>query len=156
MKEIHTSIKGIRSEVKNIQKSTAGMIGDYANERSQGAAEWNKMQDSIAQMREKGVEKPQKSTAKAERIKEVKIETPVETVKENKAEVKQEVELQPEVTMTLADEVMAYINKHPMGVKISEMEAPLGETRMKLGFIAKTLLDEGKVQKMDNIYFPIK
>ena len=58
--------------------------------------------------------------------------------------------------MTLEEKVLDYISKHPLGVKISEMEQPLGETRMKLGFIAKALLDEGKVQKMDNVYFPIK
>ena len=58
--------------------------------------------------------------------------------------------------MTLEEKVLDYINRHPMGVKISEMEQPLGETRMKLGFTAKVLLDEGKVQKMDNVYFPLK
>ena len=36
------------------------------------------------------------------------------------------------------------------------MEGPLGETRMKLGYIAKALLDERKVQKVDNVYFPLK
>jgi len=36
------------------------------------------------------------------------------------------------------------------------MEKPLGETRMKLGYIAKNLLDAGKIQKVDNIYFPLK
>ena len=58
--------------------------------------------------------------------------------------------------MTLEEKVLDYINKHPLGVKISEMEEPLGETRMKLGFIAKALLEEGKVQKIENVYFPIK
>ncbi len=58
--------------------------------------------------------------------------------------------------MTLEQKVLDYINNHPQGVKISEMEEPLGETRMKLGYIAKVLLDEGKVQKIENIYFPLK
>ena len=157
MKEIHTSINGIRSEVKNIQKATADFIGDYARDRSQGTAEWNKMQDSIAHLRKTGIDKPKKETAvKAEKIEEVKIEKPVETVEENKHDGSPKVEAKPEAPMTLEEKILAYINNHPMGVKISEMEAPLGETRMKLGFIAKTLLNEGKVQKMDNIYFPIK
>ena len=43
---------------------------------------------------------------------------------------------------------------HPGGVKISEMEEPLKQTRMKLGFIAKELLDEGKVLKVENVYYP--
>jgi len=52
--------------------------------------------------------------------------------------------------------VLDFIAKHPKGVKVSEMEEALGETRMKLGYIAKVLLDEGKVQKIENIYFPLK
>ena len=44
---------------------------------------------------------------------------------------------------------------HPGGVRISDMEEPIGETRMKLGFIAKNLLEEGKVLKIDTIYYPL-
>ena len=56
---------------------------------------------------------------------------------------------------TLEEKVLNYINKHPKGVKISEMEVPLGQSRMRIGFIAKTLLDQGKVLKLDNIYYPV-
>jgi len=197
MKDIHTSIKGIRKEVMDIQKASNTLIGDYAQDRSQGAAEWDKMQDTIAQLRKTGVVKPAKVAAvKAEKKKDLNSETPVETVKEPIAkeepvivaskpietpveEVKQTLieavkqtpivvvketsaEVQPKMKqkavtpMTLEDKVLDYISNHPMGVKISEMEEPLGETRMKLGFIAKALLEEGKVQKMDNVYFPKK
>ncbi|NQU67398.1 MAG: hypothetical protein HQ510_05590 [Candidatus Marinimicrobia bacterium] len=63
---------------------------------------------------------------------------------------------EPTSPKTLENKILDYINKHPKGVKISEMEKPLGETRMKLGFIAKILLNAGKVQKVENIYFPLK
>jgi hypothetical protein len=176
MKNIHSSIKGIQKEVKDIQKASAGLIGHYASERTQGAAEWNKMQDAIAQLRKTGVVKPAKGTAgKAEKKKEVKIETLIEAVKEVKIKVEQPVvsppietkvetikevpvEIKPKTIapMSFEEKVLDYINNHPMGVKVSQMEEPLGETRMKLGFVAKALLDEGKVQKMDNVYFPLK
>jgi esterase/lipase len=156
MKDIHTSIKGIRREVKDIQKASSGMIGDYAQDRSQGAAEWNKMQDAIAQLRKTGVVKPSKEVVGKAEKKEVKIETPVEAVKETPVDVQPKAEPKPEVPMTLEEKVLGYINRHPLGVKVSEMEEPLGETRMKIGLVAKALLEEGKVQKMDNIYFPFK
>ncbi len=185
LKDIHNSIKAISKEVKGIQKANNNLIGDYSQERSQGAAEWNKMQDTIAQLRKTGVVKPAKGAVKAEKKKVVKseeiaepvvqivetaeplivaasapietqIEFPVETAKEAPAEVLPKAKAKVEAPMTLEEKVLDYIGKHPMGVKISEMEQPLGETRMKLGFIAKALLDEGKVQKMDNVYFPIK
>ncbi len=189
MNDIHKSIKGIRKEVKEIQNNSNTLISDYAQDRSQGAAEWDKMQDTIAQLRKTGVVKPAKVAAvKAEKKKELNIETPVEkvkeaivveepivttsipipppveivpqvpveAVKETPAEVPQKPKQKAVTPMTLEEKVLDYISKHPMGVKISEMEEPLGETRMKLGFIAKALLEEGKVQKMDNVYFPIK
>jgi uncharacterized protein YoxC len=145
MKGIHASIKDIQKDVKFIQKSTSGMIGDLSKDRGQASAEWAKMQDAMAQIREKGMNTQIKhEPVKAEK-KEIKKNPPPEPVY-----------IQSEEPKTLDQKVLDYINKHPKGVKISEMEEPLGETRMKLGFTAKVLLDEGKVQKIDNIYFPLK
>jgi hypothetical protein len=44
--------------------------------------------------------------------------------------------------MKLEAKVMGYFYSHIDGVQISDMEAPLGETRMKLGFVIKSLLEE--------------
>jgi hypothetical protein len=197
MKDIHASIKGIQKEVKDIQKGSAGLISYYSQDRSQGQAEWSKMQDAIAQLRKTGVVKEPKEAVKAEKKKvtvsepvikavveapakvvveapvKVIVEAPVKAVVEAPAKVVAEApvvkavvetpaapkpreEPKPIIPMTLDNKVLEYINKHPKGVKISEMEDPLGETRMKLGFIAKALLDEGKVQKVENVYFPLK
>ncbi len=56
--------------------------------------------------------------------------------------------------MTLEMKVLEYIYDHLTGVKISEMEVPLGETRMMLGFVTRNLLDQGKIVKIENCYFP--
>jgi len=56
--------------------------------------------------------------------------------------------------MTLEERVLDFINKHPGGVKISEMEGPFSETRMKLGFIAKCLVDKGLILKNESVYYP--
>ena len=58
--------------------------------------------------------------------------------------------------MNLRSKVLNFINQNKAGVKISEMEIPLGENRMKLGFITKTLLLEGKIKKIDDRYFSIE
>jgi len=148
MKEIHAAIKGIQKEVKEVQKATSGMLGNYAKDREGAAAEWNKMQAAIAQIRKTGVVEQPKPVEK----KVIKTEAVVEPVTETP------VEAQPKsvIPMTLEEKVLDFINKHPNGLRISEMEQPIGESRMKLGFIAKALLEEGKVQKLENIYFPIK
>jgi hypothetical protein len=180
LKNIHSSIKGIQKEVKEIKRTSTAMVGGYANERTEGAAEWNKMQEAIALLRKSGNVKPAKTAAaKSEKKKDITIEMPVEAAKEVEVKEEQKILEMPfpipfeaaketasenlakvkgksTVPMTLEEKILDYINKHPMGVKVSEMEAPLGETRMKIGYIAKALLEEGKVQKMDNLYFPSK
>jgi len=184
MKGIHAAIKGIRKEIKDIQKAIAVMLGDFSQDRSQASAEWNKMQDTIAQLKKKGFVAPANEVKKAEKKeakkeaekKEVKKEAPVEKAMETPVEAKLAKKVmeapvaepakkvkeapvkapKPVVPKNLEEKILDYINKHPKGVKISEMEGPLGETRMKLGYIAKNLLDAGKIQKVDNIYFPLK
>jgi hypothetical protein len=149
MKGIHVAIKGIRKEVKDIEKSTNNMLTDLLQNRVEASAEWDKMQDAMAQIRKTGVVRQPKSPVKKVEKKEVKKEIPAEPVKPAPIVV-----VAPKAPMTLEEKVLDYINKHPKGVKISEMEEPLGETRMKLGFTAKALLDDGKVLKVENIYYP--
>ena len=157
MKGIHLAMKAIRKEVKDIQKSTAVMLDDLLQNRVQASAEWNKMHDAMAQIRKNGGKAPQKEVKKVEK-KVAKKKTPVVTVKKVPVEIVRETLAKPEpklaVPMSLEDKVLNYINKHPKGVRIAEMEEPLGETRMKLGFTAKILLDEEKVQKIENVYVP--
>lgn len=148
MKGIHAAIKEIQKEVKEVQKATLGMMGNYAKDREGAASEWNKMLVAIAKIRKTGIVEQPKAVEK----KEMKAETAVEPMMETPAEVQPK----PAIPMTLEEKVLDYINKHPNGLRVSEMEQPLGETRMKLGFIAKALLEEGKVQKLENIYFPKK
>ena len=148
MKGIHVSIKGIRKEVRDIQTATGGMIGDLTKDRGQATAEWNKMQDAIDQIRKTGTVKPVKEAPKKAEKKDAVKEAPL-------AEKPAPAPAQEE-PKTLEQKVLDFIAKHPKGVKVSEMEEALGETRMKLGYIAKVLLDEGKVQKIENIYFPLK
>ncbi len=156
MKGIHTAIKGIRKEVKDIEKSTAGMVADLLQNRVDATAEWNKMQDTMAQIRKTGVAKPPKITAKKVEKKEDKKPVQAESVKQTPAQAELTLTTFQAEPKTLEAKVLAYIQKHPNGIKVSEMEEPLKETRMKIGFTAKGLLDEGKVQKIDNIYYPIK
>jgi len=144
MNGIHKSIKGIRKEVNDIQKYTIGMLDDLTKDRSGASAEWKKMQDAIARLKEQGmIPEPVENKKKAEK-KEAKKEAPV------KAEPKKE----PEPEMTLEEKVLDYINKNPNGLRISDLEAPMGETRMKLGYVAKKMLDEGIVLKVENLYYP--
>jgi hypothetical protein len=172
MKGINVAIKNIRNEVKGVKNSTSTMLDDLFQNRVEAAAEWGKMQKAMAQVRKKGVatspkeviKKTEKNVVKKEP--EIKVEKKVVAEKKIKAEVSSEKPVKPVKAepvaipappepKTLEEKVLNYINKHPKGVKISEMEVPLGQSRMRIGFIAKVLLDQGKVLKLDNIYYPI-
>lgn len=50
--------------------------------------------------------------------------------------------------------IQKFINEHKNGVMISEMEATLQQSKLRLGYVTKKLLNEGKVQKIDNRYYP--
>ena len=50
--------------------------------------------------------------------------------------------------------VVSLINSRPNGVKIVEMEKTLSQSRLRLGYITQKLVEEGKVIKIENKYFP--
>lgn len=157
LKEFNIVMKGIRNDVKNLKKAVAELLGDFAQDREGASAAWKKMSDILAQLRNTAVTPPKQVVKKEMKPVPVVIEAVVEAAPVViTEETPVTVEAKPIVTMTLEEKVLDYINQHPQGLRISEMEQPLGETRMKLGFIAKALLEEGRVQKLENVYFPIK
>lgn len=54
----------------------------------------------------------------------------------------------------MEETVRKFINSQPNGVKISEMEETLRQSRLRLGYVTRKLLNEGKVVKIDNKYYP--
>jgi hypothetical protein len=98
--------------------------------------------------------KPAKEATKKAAKNKPKKEVLAKKVAKTKKVIQTKTELKLTDPVTTEAKVLDYINKHPSGVRIAEMEEPLGETRMKLGFIAKNLLDEGKVLKIETVYYP--
>lgn len=47
-----------------------------------------------------------------------------------------------------------YINANADGVKIVEMEETLQQSRLRLGYVTRKLLNEGRVEKIENRYYP--
>jgi hypothetical protein len=64
MNGIHLAIKGIRTEVKEIQEATLGTLGVFAQDRGEASAAWENMQNSMAQLRKTGLVKPVKEAIK--------------------------------------------------------------------------------------------
>jgi hypothetical protein len=83
-----------------------------------------------------------------------KLEILIKAIKEHPEENLAEDEEKLKVSMTLEEKVLDFINRHPGGVKIMDIEESLGEKRMRLGFVAKKLLDDGRVLKIETTYYP--
>jgi len=80
---------------------------------------------------------------------EVKVRSVKEAIKEEKKEDIASTEIGVE------EKVLEFIKGHSKGVKVGEMEEPLGVIRMRLGVVAKGLLEKGMVRKEENMYFPL-
>ena len=55
----------------------------------------------------------------------------------------------------MEETVQRFINSQPGGVKLAEMEENLRQSRLRLGYVTRKLLNEGKVIKVENKYFPV-
>lgn len=155
--------KELSKYVAGIIKETNQLLGGFAKEREKMASNWKALNDTMARLRSGKpiVEKKVKVRPVAEAIEEEKPKPkpepePEKPVEEPKPKPKPAKKEQPwEKDIPIEDKVLAFINAHPKGVQVGDMEEPLGVIRMRLGVIAKKLLDKGKVKKVDKEYFPI-
>lgn len=55
----------------------------------------------------------------------------------------------------LLDQVFAYLADHPDGTRLVELEREFGLNRLESGRVVRSLIDDGKVEKRDLLYFAI-
>ncbi len=142
MGDIQKRQKERTAEVADLNAEVANLLETFKTEREKMAANWQALTVTMAKKR--GI-KPKVEA-------EVKVRPVKEAIKEV-IEKKEEEEVTPE--MDLDEKILQFIDKHPEGVKVGDMEEPLGVTRMRLGVIAKKLLEEGKIRKEEKMYFPL-
>lgn len=166
--EFNHSFAAIQQRVKEIQRYVNVFVEEFSKDRKQAAATWHKLEELIARLGDfpepahKG--EVHKTKSNADHLKEDKrggesltkpdagaademTGTALLSDKQDTPEAPKE--------LTLEERILNYINTHKKGVRVSEMEKPFGETRMRLGFITKKLLDDGKILKIENAYYPL-
>lgn len=101
----------------------------------------------VVKAKKKTVE-PEKApiVAEQEEVSVIEAESLIQTVEEKTAAPSSE---------DLEGLVLEYISSRPEGVRVGDMEEPLGATRMRLGVIAKKLYKSNKVRKEENRYLPL-
>jgi hypothetical protein len=141
-KDHEVMTKSLISEIKARQdernKEVLNLLQEFKTEREGMAANWQAL--TATMVKKRGI----KPIVEAE----VKVRPVKEAVEEEEEE-----EVPPE--MGMEERVLEFIERHPEGVKVGDMEEPLGVSRLRLGKVAKRLLEKGKVRKEGNIYFPL-
>ena len=157
VKEYDHLYKRIKSEVSEIKENTARLLDEYSKDRSQAAEYWDNMRKNISDLKEAKTHTPISQQEEKEEIKFGKVVDKIKELPlhEELIPVEKIVIHEKNNDATLEDKILDYINSHVAGVKVSDMEEPLHETRMKIGFAAKCLLEAGKVSKVDNLYYPL-
>jgi hypothetical protein len=150
MNQFQAEDKDRIAEGKDRNKEVLDLLKEFSTEREKMAASWQAL---TAAMAKKSSIKPKVAAdVKVRPVKEVIEVKEVKEVKEAAEEIKED---KPSSEMDLEGKVLGFIRRHPEGVRVGEMEEPLGVLRMRLGVIAKVLLEKGKVRKEENVYFPI-
>jgi hypothetical protein len=161
LKDFNVKFADIQKRVHEIQKFVNTFLGEFSADRKQAASTWAKLAEAIAKLEQspqqapvvkKQSPAPEKPAAKKETVAEKEIVELAANKTEPDVESPNNV---PHSEPTLEEKVLNYINAHKNGVKVTDMEAPLGDNRMRIGFITKKLLDEGLVLKVDNYYYPL-
>ena len=163
LKDFNIKFTDIQKRVHEIQKFVNTFLGEFSADRKQAASTWAKLAEAIAKLEQspqqapvvkKQTPAPEKPAAKKGIVAEKEI---VVDVAVNKTEpgVEMPKNVEPHNELTLEEKVLNYINAHKNGVKVTDMEVPLSDNRMRIGFITKKLLDEGLVLKVDNYYYPL-
>ncbi len=165
LKDFNVTFTGIQKRVHEIQKYVDTFLTEFSTDRKQAAETWGQLAKAIARLGELPVQEPKKSviesvpaTKKIEVQKEIPVKKEIVMGADSKT-AEPVVEI-PKIDkskkeLTLEEKVLNYLNSHKKGVKVSDMEKPFGETRMRIGFVSKKLLDEDKIQKIENLYYPL-
>jgi len=166
LKDFNVTFTGIQKRVHEIQKFVDTFLTEFSTDRKQAAETWKKLAEAISSLGKSPAPAAKKAVSEPEKKVTKKKKAPIEVVAEKKIVMEAEVKTtepvaempkmaEPQKVLTLEEKVLNYINMHKKGVRVSDMEKPFGETRMRIGFVSKKLLNDGKVRKIDTHYYPL-
>ena len=155
---LNDSVKGMLNTFEADHQSMKKMQDEgfttLNNELRQGSEALSNARNSDGGNAGAAVEQPNKKKVEAVKSPEASMQE-AQNVAETERSVQAVQEKKDVVSENLEEQVLGFISSHPEGVRVKDMEEPLGANRMRLGVIAKKLYEGGKVRKEDNRYFPL-
>ncbi|MBI2919100.1 MAG: hypothetical protein HYY01_14080 [Chloroflexi bacterium] len=122
-----------------------GWLGKIATSRAAGHAEWRRMEEALHAKKLQGAVAPAPPAAPP----------PPEALSEEEAIARVQVgQMTPEFA-NLRSRAFDYLANRPDGTRLVEMEQALGVSRIHMARVVGSLMDEGKAEKRDLLYFAI-
>lgn len=154
-RDVQQMMRGVRQEHQENAKKVRGQLDHLIEELRQGS-------EALGNVQRGGSGKEVSRAAKAKKRKvEPEKKAPVVVEHDEASVIAAEslVQTVEEKTVTASEDlegqVLEYISSRPKGVRVGDMEEPLGTNRMRLGVIAKKLYESNKVRKEENLYLPL-
>ena len=140
--DVATLIREFAAMAPERQAEVATMVKEFA----QADAERHSEVWGVAPA--KKVAAPRKVAAPPPRV-----APPVEELPEEAPQEKPAAEVAPGTEVR--DSVFAYLDDHPDGVRLTELEEEFGLARVQMARIVRELMDDNLVEKRDLLYFAI-
>lgn len=163
-RDVQQVMKGVRQERQESAKKVREQLDHLLDELRQGSEALKKVRKGgsgdvvsrAAKIKKKKVE-PEKVpvVAKQEKASVIKVERSVQTDQKEVEVALHDKERENKNSGDLGEQVLEYIINRPQGVRVGDMEKPLGANRMRLGVIAKKLYESNKVRKEGSLYLPL-
>ena len=163
-RDVQQVMKGVRQERQESAKKVREQLDHLLDELRQGSEALKKVRKGgsgdvvsrAAKIKKKKVE-PEKVpvVAKQEKASVIKVERSAQTDQKEVEVALHDKERENKNSGDLGEQVLEYIINRPQGVRVGDMEKPLGANRMRLGVIAKKLYESNKVRKEGSLYLPL-
>lgn len=142
-------------EIAQRKSDVASQLRELHQVRAGARAAWQEMAATMAAKRGVAVAVAEAPPAPPA-VEEVAPTTPVEDAAEEEEE--EEAGEVGEVTqelVSLSQQVFEYLANHPDGTRLTELEHEFGLGRFQAARVVRHLMDEGKAEKRDLLYFAI-
>jgi len=140
--QVNAWMKEVAEEVATERKTTQDQLKEYRDEQAGARAAWQELTTTMQPKRGGG-------TALAEAPEPAPIEKATGVPGPGATE-----EMAPQI-LDLGGRVFDYLANCPGGVKLAKMEQEFGLSRIKMARAVRTLMDEGRVEKRDLLYFTV-
>ena len=143
------------ADIRERVATVGELLGEFRTEGQKAAAAWQQL-GSIMQAKRgtaaPSAEEPAVAPGPAETAPQAEAGPEASPAEEERATAPEPADTAP-ATTDLSERVLSHLADHPDGARMVELEAEFGVARIQMARVLNSLMDEGKVEKRDMLYF---